>query len=75
MLGIGSKLPEFNVTATVTNDIKDAFQEIDNNTYEGKWLVLFFYPKDFTFVCPTEIAEFGKLTGEFEDISTCYIHH
>ncbi len=67
MLGIGQKLPEFKVTATTTNDIKDSFVEIDNNTYEGKWLVLFFYPKDFTFVCPTEIAEFGKLTGEFAD--------
>lgn len=67
MLGVGQKLPEFKVTATVSNDIATAFTEIDNNTYEGKWLVLFFYPKDFTFVCPTEIAEFGRLEGEFAD--------
>ena len=67
MLGIGSKLPQFKVKATVSNDIKNAFIDIDNNTYKGKWLVLFFYPKDFTFVCPTEIAEFGKLTKEFAD--------
>lgn len=67
MLGVGDKFPEFNVQATVSNDIKDAFIDVDNNTYAGKWLVVFFYPKDFTFVCPTEIAEFGKLTGEFAD--------
>lgn len=70
MLGIGDKLPEFKVQATVSTDINTAFQDVDNNTYKGKWLVLFFYPKDFTFVCPTEIAEFGKLNGEFADRDT-----
>ena len=68
MLGVGNKLPEFKVTATVSNEEADkAFREITDKSYEGKWLVLFFYPKDFTFVCPTEIAEFGKLNGEFAD--------
>lgn len=68
MLGVGQKLPEFSVAATVSTESADkAFTEIDNNTYKGKWLVLFFYPKDFTFVCPTEIAEFGRLEGEFAD--------
>lgn len=67
MLGVGQKLPEFSVTATVSTDIKSAFQGIDNDTYKGKWLVLFAWPKDFTFVCPTEIAEFGKLNREFAD--------
>ena len=38
--------------------------------YEGKWKIVFFYPKDFTFVCPTEIAAFGKLNEEFEDRDT-----
>ena len=70
MLGVGDKLPEFKVQATVSTDIKNAFTDVDNNTYKGKWLVLFFYPKDFTFVCPTEIAEFGKLNGEFADRDT-----
>lgn len=65
MLGVGQKLPEFKLKATVSNDIKNAFKEIDNKTYKGKWQVLFFWPKDFTFVCPTEIAEFGKLNKEF----------
>lgn len=67
MLGIGDKFPEFNVKATVTNDVKDAFVEVNNSTYKGKWLVTFFWPKDFTFVCPTEIAEFGKHNRDFAD--------
>ena len=67
MLGIGDKFPEFKVQATVSNDIKDAFVNVDNNTYKGKWLVTFFWPKDFTFVCPTEIAEFGKHNRDFAD--------
>ncbi len=67
MLGIGDKFPEFNVKATVSNDVKDAFVNVDNNTYKGKWLVTFFWPKDFTFVCPTEIAEFGKHNRDFAD--------
>jgi peroxiredoxin (alkyl hydroperoxide reductase subunit C) len=70
MLGVGSKFPQFKLQATVSTDLKTAFKEIDNNTYKGKWLVVFFYPKDFTFVCPTEIAEFGKLNKEFSDRDT-----
>ncbi len=67
MLGVGQQFPQFSVKATVSTDIKTAFTDINNNTYKGKWLVVFFWPKDFTFVCPTEIAEFGKLTKEFAD--------
>jgi peroxiredoxin (alkyl hydroperoxide reductase subunit C) len=67
MLGIGQKFPDFNVKATVTTDVTTAFTDINNKSYKGKWLVVFFWPKDFTFVCPTEIAEFGKLNGEFKD--------
>jgi len=67
MLAIGDKFPEFNVKATVSNDIKDAFTEVTNTSYKDKWLVVFFWPKDFTFVCPTEIAEFGKLNKDFAD--------
>ncbi|HMZ81702.1 MAG TPA: peroxiredoxin [Acidobacteriota bacterium] len=67
MLGVGDLFPKFQVTATVSNDIKNAFTEINNDTYQGKWLVVFFWPKDFTFVCPTEIAAFGELNQEFAD--------
>ena len=65
MLGVGDKFPDFNLKATASNNIKDAFTTINNKTYKDKWLVVFFWPKDFTFVCPTEIVAFGKLTKEF----------
>lgn len=67
MLTIGDKFPAFSLKATVSSDLKTAFEDISNETYQGKWLVVFFYPKDFTFVCPTEIAAFGKLNEEFRD--------
>ena len=67
MLSVGSKFPQFNLKAVVTNDIKNAFVEINNKTYEDKWLMVFFYPKDFTFVCPTEIKGFSDLAGQFAD--------
>ena len=67
MLTVGQKFPAFKLKATVSNDLKNAFVDIDNETYKGKWLVVFFYPKDFTFVCPTEITGFGKLDQAFRD--------
>ena len=67
MLGIGRKFPEFKLTGVVSNDMQKAFQDVTNDTYAGKWLVVFFWPKDFTFVCPTEIAGFGRLNREFTD--------
>ena len=67
MLGVSEKLPEFKVAATVGMDVKDAFTNITDKSYPGKWQVLFFWPKDFTFVCPTEIAAFGKMHEDFAD--------
>lgn len=73
MLGIGDKLPEFSVMGVKPKFMlheengESAFEEITNESFEGKWKVIFFYPKDFTFVCPTEIVEFAKLNGEFAD--------
>ena len=67
MLTVGDKFPEFTVTATVSTELKTAFQEITHESYPGKWKVVFFYPKDFTFVCPTEIKAFGDLNEEFAD--------
>jgi len=67
MLGVGEKFPSFSVKATVSTDLKSAFSEITEEAYPGKWKVYFFWPKDFTFVCPTEIAAFGKLNSEFKD--------
>ncbi|HYC05291.1 MAG TPA: peroxiredoxin [Azospirillaceae bacterium] len=67
MLTIGDKFPTFDLKAVVSTDAKTAFTQIGNETYKGKWLVVFSWPKDFTFVCPTEIAAFGKANGEFAD--------
>jgi len=67
MLGVGQKFPHFHLKATVSTDIKNAFVELDHTSHKGKWLVVFFWPKDFTFVCPTEIAEFGRMTRDFAD--------
>lgn len=67
MLGVGQQFPKFEVSATVSTDIKNAFTKINNDTYAGKWLVVFFWPKDFTFVCPTEIAEFGRNNKQFAE--------
>src|SRR5664279_5521691 len=65
MLGVGEKFPDYSVTATVSLDMQKAFTTITNESYAGKWKLYFFWPKDFTFVCPTEIAAFGKLNSEF----------
>jgi len=67
MLKIKDKFPQFSGKAVVSNDISNAFIDISNENFENKWLVIFFYPKDFTFVCPTEIAEFGNLNKDFEE--------
>ncbi|HEX8439700.1 peroxiredoxin [Archangium sp.] len=84
MLTVGDKLPAFNVTGVVSLEKGKEFKEINQDTYKGKWLVLFFWPKDFTFICPTEIAEFGKRDKDFQDrnaqvlgVSTDseYVHH
>lgn len=70
MLGVGEKFPVYSVTATVSRDKNKAFETITNESYPGKWKVYFFWPKDFTFVCPTEIAAFGKINNEFQDRDT-----
>jgi lipoyl-dependent peroxiredoxin subunit C len=70
MLTIGDKLPEFKLQAVIGNELDSAFTEVTDLSYEGKWKILFFYPKDFTFVCPTELVEFDNLNAEFEKKNT-----
>jgi peroxiredoxin (alkyl hydroperoxide reductase subunit C) len=65
MSGIGRRFPDFTLTGVVSNEVKNAFQTFTHESFPGKWKVVFFWPKDFTFVCPTEIAAFGKLDKEF----------
>ncbi len=67
MLTVGDKFPSFDLKAVVSTDIKKAFAQVSERSDEGKWKVVFFWPKDFTFVCPTEIAAFGKLNRDFVD--------
>jgi len=67
MLGLGQKFPRYALTGVVNNDLNSAFQAFDQDSSQGKWKIVFFWPKDFTFVCPTEIAAFGKLNREFTD--------
>jgi len=67
MLTVGDKFPQFELKGVVSTDPNTAFRDFDNASDAGKWKVVFFWPKDFTFVCPTEIAGFGALNGEFKD--------
>jgi peroxiredoxin (alkyl hydroperoxide reductase subunit C) len=67
MLGVGQTFPAFSLQATVSLERGKAFQTITDQDFAGKWKVYFFWPKDFTFVCPTEIAAFGKLDRDFQD--------
>jgi peroxiredoxin (alkyl hydroperoxide reductase subunit C) len=67
MLGVGEKFPNYSLQAVVSLEKGEQFINITNESYEGKWKVYFFWPKDFTFVCPTEIAGFGKHDKEFKD--------
>ena len=78
IMTVGEKFPEFELLALKGGNLAEAnaqqpedyFETVSLNTYPGKWKVVFFYPKDFTFVCPTEIAAFGKLDEEFQDRDT-----
>ena len=70
MLSIGDKLPAFDLKATVSLEKGKEFKQITDKDYSGKWKVVFFWPKDFTFVCPTEIAAFGARNPDFKDRDT-----
>jgi len=70
MLTIGDKFPDFSVKGVVSTNPSNAFQHFTQGSDQGKWKLFFFWPKDFTFVCPTEIAGFGKLNGDFNDRDT-----
>ena len=74
MLTVGNKLESFLVTGVKPGggllqkgEMPDLFFDITEKSFEGKWKVLVYYPKDFTFVCPTEIVAYDKLFQDFED--------
>jgi peroxiredoxin (alkyl hydroperoxide reductase subunit C) len=66
MLSVGERFPQFEVQGCVNNE-KTGFKKFSNKDFAGKWVVYFFYPKDFTFICPTELVEFSKKNKDFKD--------
>lgn len=70
MVKVGEKAPEFSgVTAYQAGE----FKKVSLSDFHGKWIIFFFYPRDFTFVCPTEIKEFSRLESEFESAKAAII--
>ncbi|MFO7188220.1 MAG: peroxiredoxin [Pseudomonadota bacterium] len=73
MKTVGDKLEPFKVVGVKPGfnnheeNGQSAFEEITEKSFPGKWKVIYFYPKDFTFVCPTEIVGFAKLNAQFEE--------
>jgi peroxiredoxin (alkyl hydroperoxide reductase subunit C) len=67
MKTIGERFPEFKLQAVTSLEKGREFQEISHASHAGKWLVVFSWPMDFTFICPTEIAEFGRRHQDFAD--------
>src|SRR5436190_2068350 len=67
MLTVGDRIPSFKLQSVVSLEPGKEFKEITEASYASKWKVLFFWPMDFTFICPTEIAEFGKRNKDFAD--------
>jgi peroxiredoxin (alkyl hydroperoxide reductase subunit C) len=65
MLTVSQSFPAYELTGVVSSDPATAFQTFRHDGSPGRWQVIFFWPMDFTFVCPTEIAAFGELTSEF----------
>jgi alkyl hydroperoxide reductase subunit AhpC len=66
MLIVGDKFPKFDVPACVSLE-KNGFKRIQNDTFKGKWVVYFFYPKDFSFICPTELVGLARKNKEFAE--------
>lgn len=66
MLTVGTKFPEFKCHANVGPNT-ESLTTITNESAKGKWSVFIFYPKDFTFICPTELVDFNKRLSDFAD--------
>lgn len=72
IISLGESFPTFEKTAVTSLEKGKEFStlSLDQQIATGKWMVMFWWPKDFTFVCPTEIAEFNKNYSEFSDRDT-----
>ena len=67
MLTVGDRFPDFKLQGVVSLERGKEFRDVTRDDYPGRWLVVFYWPMDFTFVCPTEIAEFGRRFADFTD--------
>ncbi|WP_129840751.1 peroxiredoxin [Streptomyces sp. RFCAC02] len=84
MLTVGDPFPPFDLTACVSLRAGEEFTRVTEKTYAGSWKAVFAWPMDFTFVCPTEIAAFGRLHPEFTErganvlglsLDSEFVHH
>jgi peroxiredoxin (alkyl hydroperoxide reductase subunit C) len=69
LLGLGARFPEFSLPACVSAEPGSEFRTVDSHELEGKWTAIFFWPLDFTFVCPTELVEFNRALREFRALA------
>lgn len=73
MKTVGDKLESFEIVGIKPGFLEDtvdgssAFEKLTEKSFDGKWKVIFFYPKNFTFVCPSEIVAYDKLRSEFQN--------
>jgi len=67
MLTVGDTFPDYDLSAVVSLEPGKEFERLTPNHHPGRWRVVFFWPMDFTFVCPTELAEFGRREPDFRD--------
>ena len=70
LLGLGERFPEFSLQACVSAEPGSEFRIVDSRELEGAWSAFFFWPADFTFVCPTELVEFNRALREFRALGT-----
>jgi alkyl hydroperoxide reductase subunit AhpC len=70
MMTVGDRLPDFRLLSVVDLEKSKEFKELTQASFPRKWLVLFYWPMDFTFICPTEIAEFGRRYRDFSERET-----
>jgi alkyl hydroperoxide reductase subunit AhpC len=64
MLTIGDRFPAYDLVGVTSNELT-GFKDFNKDSAKGKWQVYFFWPKDFTFICPTEIEGFAALYDQF----------
>jgi len=70
VITVGDPFPPFEVYACISTEGGKEFATIDHKAYDGKWRVVFFWPMDFTSVCPTELVAFGALDTDFAERGT-----